>query len=44
VRRYGLDVVVVPEQIVQAEAFGGVPGRRVLWKGREHVLYSLNPC
>jgi hypothetical protein len=44
VRRYALDAVIVPEQSAQAEAFRGLPGRRVTSTGQQYVLYSVDRC
>jgi hypothetical protein len=44
VRRYGLDVVVVPLGSAGSEAFQGLSERRVRWDGDEYVMYGVHPC
>lgn len=44
VGRYGLDVIVVPEESAGSEAFSGLSGRRVQLDGAEYVMFGVDPC
>jgi hypothetical protein len=44
VRRYGLDVVVVPLKSAESEAFRGLSGRRVAFDREEYVMFGVHPC